>query len=92
MPDARPRPPAGTFAWLRDHRFTLFGSCDDCAALYRKDLPASERVPAFFDIDLEKLIAERGAGASYIRMAPVPCPRCGSRRTQYRLSPPPYQP
>ena len=50
---------------------------------------AEDRVRAAFDIDMAALIAERGADHSFIRMAPVPCPRCGSRDTEYRRSTPP---
>jgi len=66
----------------------LFGSCIDCAKLYRMDTPAEQRVSSNFDIDLAKLIAERGAAASCIRMAPVPCPRCGGLRTECRITTP----
>lgn len=49
------------------------------------DVPAEQRGRAAFDIDLDRLIAERGADATCIGMPPVPCPRCGSRRTEYRV-------
>jgi hypothetical protein len=88
MPDARPVPYNQTLACLRHHGFSLFGWCCDCAKQYRMDIPAEQRVIASFDISLDRLIAERGAGATYIRMRPVSCPRCGSRRTEYRLLPP----
>lgn len=77
MPDprrnARPIPFQETLGCLRQQRLGLFGWCSDCAALYRKDVPAAQRVVASFDIDLGKLIAERGADATCVRMPPVPC-------------------
>ncbi len=88
MSDARHIPLEETLGCLRRHGFSLFGWCGDCADLYRMDMPAQQRPMAFFDIDLGRLIAERGADATYIRMPPVPCPRCGSRRTEYRILPP----
>jgi hypothetical protein len=46
---------------------------------------------AAIDIDLPKLVAERGAASSCIRMEPVPCPRCGHFNTEYRITTPPYR-
>jgi len=66
----------------------LFGSCNDCAKLYRMADPPERRISSNFDIDLAKLIAERGAATSCIRMEPVPCPRCGSRQTECRITTP----
>ena len=51
------------------------------------DLPAEQRQLSNFDIDLPALIAERGPDSPVIGMAPVPCPRCGSRRTSIVLMP-----
>jgi hypothetical protein len=48
--------------------------------------PPERRIPSNFDIDLAALIAERGADCFVIRMVPVPCPRCGSVDTQYRIT------
>jgi hypothetical protein len=59
---------------LRRQRHGLFGWCYDC--------------DGFFAIDLDALIAERGANASTIRMAPIPCGRCGGTRTEYRITAP----
>ncbi len=84
-PNARPIPFHETLGCLRQQRYNLFGWCSDCAALYRKDMPPGQRVRASFDIDLEKLIAERGADATCIRMPPIPCPRCSGRQTEYRI-------
>jgi hypothetical protein len=89
MPDDRTTPIAlDTLGKLRARGNGLWGSCLDCAALYRKDLPAEMQISSSFDINLDRLIAERGADSTCIRMAPVPCPRCGGRRTEYRISVP----
>jgi hypothetical protein len=86
MPDERTTPIAiDTLGKLRARGYGLWGSCLDCAALYRKDVPAEERISSSFDIDLDELIAERGADASCIRMAPVLCPGCGGRQTECRI-------
>jgi hypothetical protein len=66
--------------------YGMFGTCLDCVRLYRMDAPAEQRVSSYFDIDLAKLVAERGAASSCIRMAPIPCPRCGGRRTECRIT------
>jgi hypothetical protein len=78
-----------TLGKLHAHGYSLWGWCRDCAKLYRMGQRAEERVLAAFDIDMAALIAERGADHSFIRMAPVPCPRCGSRDTEYRRNTPP---
>lgn len=74
-----------TIGMLHEHGYGMFGWCDECAAHYRQDQPAELRKPAAFDIDLALLIAERGWASPVINMAPVPCPRCGSRRTSIRI-------
>jgi hypothetical protein len=66
----------------------LFGSCTDCAKLYRMDAPPEQRISSNFDIDLAKLVAERGADCSIIRMEPVSCPKCGSLLTECRITTP----
>jgi hypothetical protein len=71
---------------LHERGYGLFGACLDCSRLYRMDAPAKQRISAHFDIDLGKLIEERGADATCICMPPVPCPRCGSDRTEYRIT------
>jgi hypothetical protein len=73
-----------TLGKLYEHGYGMFGTCLDCSGLYRMDAPAEKRISAHFDIDLAKLAEERGADAPCIRMAPVPCPRCGSDRTECR--------
>jgi len=70
------------------HGYGLFGWCDDCSAKNRKDTPPGRRVPAAFDIDLERLIAQRGANRWITNMGPVPCPRCASMRTELRVTAP----
>jgi len=67
----------------------LFGFCTDCAKLYRMADPPERCVPSNFDVDLAKLIEERGADCSVIHMAPVACPRCGGLRTECRITTPP---
>jgi hypothetical protein len=77
-----------TLGRLHARGYGLFGSCADCAQLYRMADPPERRIPSNFDVDIATLIAERGADCSVIRMAPVPCPRCGSRDTQCRVTTP----
>jgi hypothetical protein len=75
-----------TLGKLHERGYGMFGTCLDCSRLYRMDAPADQRVSAHFDIDVGKLIKERGADADCIHMAPVPCPRCGSDRIEYRIT------
>jgi hypothetical protein len=75
-----------TLGKLHERGYGMFGTCLDCTRLYSMDAPADQRISAHFDIDLGKLIAERGAAADCVRMPPVPCPRCGSDRTEYRIT------
>jgi hypothetical protein len=51
---------------------------------------AARRAPkhAMFDIDLAALIHERGDGSLVVDMEPIPCPRCGSTRTETRVTAP----
>lgn len=86
MPDhTRKLIPLDTLGKLHALGYGLGGSCDDCAAAYRMDIPAEQRQRSNFDIDLPALIAERGEDTPVVGMAPVPCPRCGSRRTSIVL-------
>jgi hypothetical protein len=71
---------------LQAYGYRLFGWCNACSALHRRD--ALPRQTALFDIDLAALIVERGEHARVVGLAPVACPRCGSRDTQTRLLPP----
>jgi hypothetical protein len=71
---------------LDAHGFRLFGWCRDCGSKYdgrRRDNP-----PTYFDIDVAALAVERGGDCAVVGLAPVVCPRCGSRGTQTRLLPP----
>jgi hypothetical protein len=77
-----------TLGRLAAYGHGLDGWCLDCSARYRPATPAAERARVGFDVDIAALIALRGAGASAIRMEPVPCPRCGSRRTECRITTP----
>jgi hypothetical protein len=79
--------PLDTLGKLADRGFRLFGSCLDCARRYDPKL-GPLRPPSYYDIDLAKLVAERGRDCLIFDMDPVPCPRCGSRRTEIRLLPP----
>jgi hypothetical protein len=86
MPDVPTTPIAiDNLGKLRERGYGLWGSCLDCAALYRTDLPAGQGVSSSFEIDLDRLIAERGADSTCIRMAAVACARCGGRRTDYGI-------
>jgi hypothetical protein len=79
-----------TLGKLLKRGYGMFGTCLDCVRLYRMDAPAEQRI-SYFDIDLAKLIAERGAASSCIRKEPLPCPRCGGLNTEYRITTPPYR-
>lgn len=86
MPDNKRSINLDTLGAISAHHHRLSGSCLDCSALHRLD--RGDNLPAFFDIDLNALIAKRGVAAPTSRMAPVPCPRCGSQRTKYRIGAP----
>lgn len=77
-----------TLGKLRAHHYRMAGNCLPCAGLYRADVPASARVSSSFDIDLDALVRERGEDSPVAGMAPVPCPRCGSRETSVIMLPP----
>jgi hypothetical protein len=77
-----------TLGRLHARGYGLFGCCSDCAELYRMDAPPEQRISSNFEIDLAKLIKEHGAATSFVRMPPVPCPRCRGLRTEYRLTTP----
>ncbi len=74
-----------TLGKLHANRHTLFGWCRPCGARYRMDARPEENPPSSFDIYLDKLIAQRGPDAPVVNMAPVACPRCGSRETETRI-------
>jgi len=80
-----------TLAKLDRHGHGLFGWCSDCGSpsRYWVDVKARRQPrPASFDIDLAALIGERGKDGSVVDLAPVPCPRCGSRKTEIRVTAP----
>jgi hypothetical protein len=41
-----------------------------------------------FDIDLGALIRERGKDCLFIGLEPIPCSRCGSSKTETRVTKP----
>jgi hypothetical protein len=41
-----------------------------------------------FDIDLGELIRERGKEYAVVGLAPIPCPWCGSAKTETRVTTP----
>ena len=80
-----------TLGKLLERGYGMFGTCLDCVRLYRMDAPAEQRISSYFDIDLARLVAERGTASSCIRMEPVPCPRCGQFNTECLITTPPYR-
>jgi hypothetical protein len=60
-----------TLGKLEEHNHGIGGYCLDCRRL--------------FNTSLAVLILERGRDYSPIRMAPLRCPGCGERRTQYSI-------
>ena len=78
-----------TLGKLRQACYGLSGWCLDCSALYWKVTPPARAPSAQFDIDLDRLIAERGAHQAWSAKMPlVPCPRCGSKRVELRVAAP----
>ena len=65
-----------TIGKLHAYHHDLCGWCCNCASL--------------FEINIAALITERGADCEIIGMAPVPCPRCGSRDTEHCIDTPPH--
>jgi hypothetical protein len=61
----------GTLGKLEEHGHGIGGYCLDCRRL--------------FNASLAVLMLERGRDYSPIRMAPLRCPGCGERRTQYSI-------
>jgi len=67
------------------HGHSMFGWCSDCGSpsRYWDDVKARRAPkPASFDIDLAALIRERGADSLVVELAPIPCPRCGSTKSE----------
>ena len=80
-----------TLGKLHHHGHGLFGWCSDCGSPSRYwDDVRARRAPkrAIFDIDLAVLIRERDGRSLIVDMAAVPCPRCGSARTESRVTAP----
>jgi ribosomal protein L37E len=80
-----------TLGKLHHYGHGIFGWCSDCGfpSRYWEDVRA-RRTPrsAMFDIDLGVLIRERGNKCLVLGLAPVACPRCGSRNTETRVTAP----
>lgn len=80
-----------TLGAMQRHRYGMFGWCRDCGSpsQYWADVKA-RRTPrrAIFDIDIAELIRERGAAARIVGMTPARCPRCGSQKTETRITAP----
>jgi hypothetical protein len=53
-----------TLGKLLERGYGMLGTCLDCVRLYRMDAPAEQRTSSYFNIDLAKLVAERGAARS----------------------------
>jgi hypothetical protein len=81
-----------TLGTLRELGYRLTGHCLPCAALYRKAPPDEPQPPSFFAIDLDAVIAELGRDQALAAMPKLPCPYCGSRRTEMIVHPPEKQP
>ena len=80
-----------TLGALRRYGHGLFGWCSDCGSpsRYWDDVRARRAPrPAIFDINLAALIRGRGDRSLVVDMAPVPCPRCGSTKTEIRVTAP----
>ena len=60
-----------TLGKLADHGYGIGGYCLPCRRL--------------FNVSLTVLMLERGRKYSPIRMAPLRCPGCGERHTQYSI-------
>jgi len=80
-----------TLGVMQRRGYGFFGWCGDCGAPsnYWADVKA-RRTPrrAIFDIDIAALMRERGPDALIVGMAPTRCPRCGSQRTETRITAP----
>ena len=80
-----------TIGKLWRHGHGMFGWCSRCApaSRYRGDVKAG-RAPrmAMFDIDLRTLVRQRGENSPIVGREPIPCPRCGSLKTETRITAP----
>jgi hypothetical protein len=80
-----------TLGAMQRHGYGLFGWCSECGSPSRYwDDVKVRRTPqrAIFDIDLAVLIRERGESSPIIGVAPTCCPRCGSHKTETRITAP----
>ncbi|HEV2549015.1 MAG TPA: hypothetical protein VGU20_16860 [Stellaceae bacterium] len=80
-----------TLGKLSRHGHGLFGWCSACGSPSRYWADVKERrAPrrAIFDVDLGALVRERGGDCPVVGMAPICCPRCGSRDTETRITTP----
>ena len=80
-----------TLGAMQRHGYGMFGRCCDCGApsMYWADLKSRRTpMPAMFDIDLAALAHERGKDCRVVGLAPIPCPRCGSMKTETRIMAP----
>jgi hypothetical protein len=80
-----------TLGKLYHHGHGMFGWCSDCGSpsRYWEDVGVRRTPkPASFDIDLKALIGERGKDNPVVGLEPIPCPRCGSRKTETRVTTP----
>jgi hypothetical protein len=75
-----------TLGAIADRGYLMFGSCLRCGGGYRPAL-GPPTAPSMYDIDLAALIADSGRDCHIVGMRAVPCPYCGSRRTEIRLLP-----
>jgi hypothetical protein len=80
-----------TLGAMQRRGYGFFGWCRDCGSPsnYWDDVKA-RRTPrrAIFNIDISALIPERGADTSIVSMPPTRCPRCGSCKTETRITAP----
>jgi ssDNA-binding Zn-finger/Zn-ribbon topoisomerase 1 len=69
----------------------MFGWCAECGSpsRYWADVKARRTPkPAMFDNDLAELMRERGRNCVETGLEPIRCPRCGSRKTETRVTAP----
>jgi hypothetical protein len=80
-----------TLGAMQRHGYRVFGWCLECGSpsRYWDDVKA-RRAPqrAIFDIDLAALIRECGEHSPVVGLAPAHCPRCGSQKTETRITAP----
>jgi len=80
-----------TLGKLHQHGHGLFGWCSECGSPSRYWADVKVRrtpKPAMFDIDLAAVMRERGRDCVVVGLEPDVCPRCGSRKTEMRVTAP----